>query len=304
VRGRGVPRTSRVRFSEVAPSLTTVHTSGVVILGIARLSAGAFLGARAKEGEQVTKAFFGKVMWVGRATTFCVGLAVVLAVAFGVGTTALAAVPGDPFKLGRLNTVDRLTSLAGTVAGPLLRLDNNGGGPALALESEAGKAPLTVNAEAGKAANLDADRLDGQDASAFLPAGGKAADAAHADTAGDADKVDGLDAYQFMRSATYYHDATSGFSSDGTQSATVTCPRSPRQFVAISGGASIIVPDTVGGDTPAQVPAALKVDRPDGYFSWTATASETSPYDGEWAVKAHVVCVRQAQGIIVHAGDE
>ena len=48
----------------------------------------------------MTKAFFRKVMWVGRTTTFCVGLAVVLAVAFGVGTTALAACPGTPSSWG------------------------------------------------------------------------------------------------------------------------------------------------------------------------------------------------------------
>ena len=268
---------------------------------------------------------FRRVMWVGKATTFCVGLAVVLAVIFGVSTTALAAIPGDPFRLGRLNTIDRVTALAGNTAGPLLRLDNNGGGPALALESNAGKPPLTVNADSGKATNLDADRLDGKDSSAFLPADGKASDAARADTAGDAgtldgkdsadflpvggvardaDKVDGLDAYQFMRSATYYHHGTSAFTSDGTQTATASCPRSPRQFVAISGGASVVMPDTVGPDALAEAPVTLKVDRPDGRFSWVAVASETSPYDGDWAVKSYVICVPQSQGYIYPAGDD
>ena len=33
----------------------------------------------------------------------------------------------------------------------------------------ADQAPMTVNAEAGKATNLDADKLDGQDASSFAP---------------------------------------------------------------------------------------------------------------------------------------
>ena len=66
------------------------------------------------------RAIFSKVMWIGRATTFCVRLSVVLAVVFGVGATALAAVLGDPLKLGRINTIDRLTTLAGNVSGPLL----------------------------------------------------------------------------------------------------------------------------------------------------------------------------------------
>ena len=269
---------------------------------------------------------FRRVMWVGRATTFCVGLAVVLAVVFGFATTALAVVPGDPFKLGRANVVDRMTTLAGSVAGPLLRLDNNGGGPALALESNADRPPLTVNAESGKATNLDADQVDGKDSSAFLPADGKAADAARADVAGDAgsldgkdsadflpvggtardaDKIDGLDAYQFMRSATYYHHDTSSFTSNGTQTVTASCPRSPRQFVAISGGATVVTPDAAGADALVDVPVALKSDRPDGRFAWIAVASETSPYDGEWAVKSYVVCVPQSQGFIYNpAGDD
>jgi hypothetical protein len=43
-----------------------------------------------------------KVMWVGRATVFVVGLAVIVALLFGVATTALGA-NGDFFKLGRSN---------------------------------------------------------------------------------------------------------------------------------------------------------------------------------------------------------
>ena len=73
----------------------------------------------------------GKVMWVGKATTFCVGLAVVLALMLGVASAALAALPGDPFKLGQSNRVDRLSTLVGTLAGPALRVDNDGSGVAL-----------------------------------------------------------------------------------------------------------------------------------------------------------------------------
>lgn len=53
----------------------------------------------------MTKLIVGKVMWVGRATVFTIGLAVTLALMLGVATTALAAVPGDPFKLGKINAV-------------------------------------------------------------------------------------------------------------------------------------------------------------------------------------------------------
>jgi hypothetical protein len=41
-----------------------------------------------------------KVMWVGRATAFLLGLAVILALVFGAASTALGA-NGDFFKLGR-----------------------------------------------------------------------------------------------------------------------------------------------------------------------------------------------------------
>lgn len=43
----------------------------------------------------------GKVAWAARTTTTVVGLAIMLALVFGAATMALAAVPGDPFKLGR-----------------------------------------------------------------------------------------------------------------------------------------------------------------------------------------------------------
>jgi hypothetical protein len=107
---------------------------------------------------------------LGRATIFAVGVAVILAVVLGVATTALAAVPGDPFRLGRINSIDRLSTLIGTTANAMLRVDNNGTGPALSLEAGAGNPPVVVNAAAGKATNLDADELDGRDSSAFLPA--------------------------------------------------------------------------------------------------------------------------------------
>jgi hypothetical protein len=56
-----------------------------------------------------------KVMWVGKATVFTVGPIVTLALILGVGTTALAAVPGDPFELGETNTINNaLTKLAGS----------------------------------------------------------------------------------------------------------------------------------------------------------------------------------------------
>lgn len=119
--------------------------------------------------EESMKGIFSRMMLVGRVTVFTVGLTVTLAVMFGVATVAVAAAPGDPFRLGRANTIDKLS---------VLRVINRGEGTALELFVKPGN---PVNSGV-KVNNLNADRLDGQDSSAFLESGGKAA---------DADKLDG-----------------------------------------------------------------------------------------------------------------
>jgi hypothetical protein len=136
-----------------------------------------------------------KALRVGRATMLAVGLAVVLAAVLGVSTAALAAMPGDPFRLGKINAINRMSTLVGSAAGAMLKVDNNGAGPALELHVGSTTdpnantvAPMTVNS-ARKVDNLNADRLDGQDAGAFLGAGQKAA---------DADKLDGKDSTAFL----------------------------------------------------------------------------------------------------------
>ena len=105
-----------------------------------------------------------KVVWVGGATVFLVGLAVILALIFGVLSRATAHTgSAGLFHLNHNNPVSALSTLTGTLAGSVLKVDNNGAGPALSLEVGSGKAPLTVNAAAGKATNLNADKLDGLD---------------------------------------------------------------------------------------------------------------------------------------------
>ena len=91
----------------------------------------------------------GKVMWVGRAAIFLVGLSVILALIFGVASTALGA-NGNPFLLGRKNVATSVSTLLKKGAGPALRL-SVGSGP-----------PLAVNSSA-KVTNLNADTIDGQD---------------------------------------------------------------------------------------------------------------------------------------------
>jgi hypothetical protein len=107
-----------------------------------------------------------KVMWVGRATVFMVGLAVILALVLGVASAAFGA-NGQAWILGQNNVATAITKLAGAagVNGPMLQLINNNADAndtALDLRVQSGESPMTVNS-ATKVANLNADRLDGKD---------------------------------------------------------------------------------------------------------------------------------------------
>ena len=96
------------------------------------------------------KSATSKVMWVGKATVFVVGLAVILALVLGVATAAFGA-NGDVFKVGRSNFASAVSVL-----------DKSGAGPALRLLVDSG-APMAVNSSA-KVTNLNADKVDGKDA--------------------------------------------------------------------------------------------------------------------------------------------
>ena len=141
----------------------------------------------------MTKLVLSRVMLIGRATVFTVGLAVTLALMVGVATAALAAVPGDPFKLGRINTVNSLSTLNGSASTPMLKVDNNGSGAALDLQVEPGKAPMKVNSNT-RVANLNADRLDGKTADDFYY---------YNEKVNDSEQLDGKDSTDFLPSSTY-----------------------------------------------------------------------------------------------------
>ena len=229
----------------------------------------------------------GKIMWVGKATTFCVGLAVVLALVLGVGTRALAALPGDPFKLGQSNRVDHLSALVSNLSGAVLKVDNDGSGVALELRvgdpaaAPATKtvAPMKVDSQ-GKVTNLNSDELDGKSASDFLPAGGKAA---------DSDKLDGLDSTQFMGTFAGRMDAHTETNSTPMKTITVQCPGTSR----VVDGYAQIVPDTVA---LSPIPVALQTVGSYGDNFWKATASEMVPYDGNWGISVNVLCVKSPPG--------
>src|SRR5215213_11540640 len=104
-----------------------------------------------------------KVMWVGRATVFLMGLALMLALVFGMASTAFGANGGN-FILGSLNnTATAITKLTGTVGGgPALRVSNPStttGSTALDLQVATGKAPMKVN-RTTKVTNLNSDKVD------------------------------------------------------------------------------------------------------------------------------------------------
>ena len=112
-----------------------------------------------------------KAMQIARGTALTLGVALMLALVLGVASTALAGTGvGAPFDLGKTNTVNALSKLAGNVAGPSLLIDNDSsakGATALNLQVEAGKAPMKVNS-GKKIAKLNADKLDNLNASAFV----------------------------------------------------------------------------------------------------------------------------------------
>lgn len=78
-----------------------------------------------------------------------------LALFMAMSGTAAAAT-GGTFILGRGNAASTQTSLT-----------NSGSSPVLALSTRTGQVPLAVSAGAGKATNLNADKLDGLDSTAF-----------------------------------------------------------------------------------------------------------------------------------------
>ena len=114
-----------------------------------------------------------KVMWVGRATVFLVGLAVILALVVGVASSAFAA-NGQNFIIGNglADTVKNIATLPtkltmqGTRSGPALQVtqkSTNAGASGVGVTVPSGKAPLAVNSSAGKATNLNADKVDGSE---------------------------------------------------------------------------------------------------------------------------------------------
>jgi hypothetical protein len=103
------------------------------------------------------------------------------------------AATGGNFLLGRPNSATSQTALSAPIANKALQVTNTStaaGASGIGITVGTNKAPLAVNATAGKATNLNSDKLDGLDSTAFLRTTGKAA---------DSNMLDGLDSGTFGR---------------------------------------------------------------------------------------------------------
>ena len=91
-----------------------------------------------------------------------------LALFVALGGTTYAATGGN-FILGQSNSANATTSLASSSTGPALKVTSTSAGfaTALGLNVPSGHAPFTVNSGT-KVTNLNADKLDGKDASVLL----------------------------------------------------------------------------------------------------------------------------------------
>lgn len=193
-----------------------------------------------------------KAMFVGRATTFVVGLAMILALTVGLAGSAFGA-NGANFVLGKTNTVNAITTLVGSVAGPGLQIDNNStdaAATALDLQVEAGKAPLKVNSDA-QVANLNADKVDGLNAS----------------------ELGGLNGVEQVGVAGQLNSAD-------IKSTSVKCPEGK---IAIGGGARM----------NGFINVAALHDSHQGFGdprTWVVGAHEHGPTDKEWELDAFAIC--------------
>lgn len=193
-----------------------------------------------------------KVMFVGRATTFMVGLAVIVALTVGVAGAAFGA-NGANFMLGKTNVANAITQLVGSVAGPSLLVDNNStdaAATALELQVEAGKAPMKVNSGT-QVANLNSDKLDGLDAS----------------------QLGGLSGIEQV--------GVAGVQNSFDVKATIaTCPEGK---VAIGGGARM------NGfiDVAALHESHQEFSSP---RKWVVSAHEHGPTDKAWQLDAYAIC--------------
>jgi hypothetical protein len=120
---------------------------------------------------KLMKATLRRLWRLTRATSFVIVLVLVVAFVGGVVSQAVAAPPSSTsgslaVLKGLENTVTNVTSMVGSLSGPILRLDNSSsatGATALDLQVESNNPPMTVNSDK-VVTNLNSDQLDGKSA--------------------------------------------------------------------------------------------------------------------------------------------
>jgi hypothetical protein len=233
-------------------------------------------------------------------------VALLLALVFGLATTALGAT-GGTFVLGKFNVASAVSKLTAGISGATLQVVNNGAGAALDLRvgspttapADKTTAPMKVDSQS-KVANLNADEIDGRDAGSFASSAhthageditsGTVAEARidgsltrdgevmtrvqSADGTGsnlDADRIDGLDS------------ATFGITTQHNRQDVETC-YTP-------------VPDPTTGFAPRQACAPLTVVVPPGKKYVVSVWSTFSIY-GSWAETQPTQQVRYCSGMM------
>jgi hypothetical protein len=149
-----------------------------------------------------------------RRPSAAIALLILSLVIFLSGVAGVAdAATGGNFILGQSNTASSKTVLTAPLAGPAMQVSNSStatGATGLQLTVASGKPPLTVNST-GKVTNLNVDRIDNLDSTAFqrrltqsCPIGWSIAvvnadgTVACTSKASDADRLDGLDSSSFV----------------------------------------------------------------------------------------------------------
>jgi hypothetical protein len=235
--------------------------------------------ANCKGREVMTRKIIHRALRISRGLALATGAVVICAVVLGAATVALAAAPGDPFRLGKGNVINQVTKLVGKANSPRLVIDNNGNGVALSLQVRPGRPPMQVNSSR-KVARLNADRLDNLDQGAFLRKNGKAA---------DADKLDGKDSTQFV-SGYNVVTVSSPYNSSSAKLTSAYCPTGQR---VLGGGAYVSVYATEFGQS-SLLNVALISNGPvpvgPPTRAWTATADEMVDTNSNWRLIVYAIC--------------
>ena len=105
---------------------------------------------------------------IGTGRNWRVALAAALATAIVIAAAPVVADVGDAILAGMKTTADQQTVLEGSVPAPSLKIVNtNLDGSAANFRVESGNPPFKVNSTT-KVKNLNADKVDGKSAGAFL----------------------------------------------------------------------------------------------------------------------------------------